>query len=193
MNLLALAAAAPAAKVATATAAAAEASGLSINFFWVIVAGLNFLLFLAIIWRFGFDPIANILAQRKARIDQGLADAEQARKDRDAGVAERDRVVAEARREANALVATAQKSAQELRDADIAATREELARLHERATADIQAERDRALADLRAQVADLALAAAGKLVGESMTDARQRRLVDEYLHEQAATGEGRTN
>lgn len=193
MNLLALAAAAPAAKVATATAAAAEASGLSINFFWVIVAGLNFLLFLAIIWRFGFDPIANILAQRKARIDQGLADAEQARKDRDAGVAERDRVVAEARREANALIATAQKSAQELRDADIAATREELARLHERATADIQAERDRALADLRAQVADLALAAAGKLVGESMTDARQRRLVDEYLHEQAATGEGRTN
>lgn len=193
MNPLALAAAAPAATVATATAAAADASGLSINFFWVIVAGLNFLLFLAIIWRFGFDPIANILAQRKARIDQGLADAEQARKDRDAGVAERDRVVAEARREANALVATAQKSAQELRDADIAATREELARLHERATSDIQAERDRALADLRAQVADLALAAAGKLVGESMTDARQRRLVDEYLHEQAATGEGRTN
>jgi F-type H+-transporting ATPase subunit b len=193
VNPLALAAAAPAATVATATAAAADASGLSINFFWVIVAGLNFLLFLAIIWRFGFDPIANILAQRKARIDQGLADAEQARKDRDAGVAERDQVVAEARREANALVATAQKSAQELRDADIAATREELARLHERATSDIQAERDRALADLRAQVADLALAAAGKLVGESMTDARQRRLVDEYLHEQAATGEGRTN
>ena len=182
---------------ATATAAAAppaaEAAGLSINFFWVIVAALNFLLFLAIIWRFGFDPIANILAQRKARIDQGLADAEQARKDRDVGVAERDRVVAEARREANALIATAQKSAQELRDADIAATREELARLHERATADIQAERDRALADLRAQVADLALAAAGKLVGETMTGARQRRLVEEYLHDRDATREGRKN
>ena len=171
----------------------AEAAGLSINFFWVIVAALNFLLFLAIIWRFGFDPIANILAQRKARIDQGLADAEQARKDRDAGVAERDRVVAEARREANALIATAQKSAQELRDADIAATREELARLHERATADLQAERDRAMADLRAQVAALALAAAGKLVGETMTAARQRRLVEEYLHERAETGEGRNN
>ena len=178
---------------AVAPATTTEAAGLSINFFWVIVAALNFIVFLALMWRFAFDPIANILAQRKARIDQGLADAEQARKDRDVGVAERDRVVAEARREANALIATAQKSAQELRNADIAATREELARLHERATADIQAERDRALADLRAQVADLALAAAGKLVGESMTDARQRRLVDEYLHEQAATGEGRSN
>lgn len=191
MNPLVAVAAATA--TATAAAPAAEAAGLSINFFWVIVAALNFLLFLAIVWRFGFDPIANILAQRKARIDQGLADAEQARKDRDAGVAERDRAIREARREAADLIARAQEAAQDLRDADIAATREELQRLHERATADIQAQRDRALADLRAQVADLALAAAGKVVGETMTDARQRRLVEEYLRERAATGEGRNN
>jgi F-type H+-transporting ATPase subunit b len=99
----------------------------------------------------------------------------------------------QARREANALVAAAQKSAQELRDADIAATREELERLRKKAAADIVAERDRALADLRAQVADLALAAAGKVVGETMTDARQRRLVEEFLADRAANGEGRTN
>jgi len=159
----------------------------------VIVAALNFLLFLAIIWRFGFDPIANILAQRKARIDQGLADAEQARKDRDAGVGRARPGRRRGSPRGQRLIATAQKSAQELRDADIAATREELARLHERATADLQAERDRAMADLRAQVADLALAAAGKLVGETMTAARQRRLVEEYLHERAETGEGRNN
>ena len=176
-----------------AAAAPAEASGLSINFFWVIVAALNFIVFLALMWRFAFDPIANILAQRKARIDQGLADAEQARKDRDDGFAERDKAMINARREANALIAVAQKSAQELRDADIAATREELGHLRERAMADIQAERDRALADLRAQVADLALAAAGKVVGETMTDARQKRLVEEFLADRTIAGEGRTN
>ena len=37
------------------------------------------------------------------------------------------------------------------------------------------------IADLRAEVADLALAAAGKVLGESMNDARQRRLVEEFL------------
>jgi F-type H+-transporting ATPase subunit b len=100
--------------------------------------------------------------------------------------------MADARRESQVLIAAAQKSAQELREADIAATREELGRLREKATADITAERDRALADLRAQVADLALFAAGKLVGESMTDARQRRLVEEYLA-QGGTAEGRKN
>ena len=167
-------------------------SGLSINFFWVIITSGSFVIFLALIWAFGFEPIAKIMAQRKARIEQGLSDADQARKDRDGAAADRDSVMADARREAQALIAAAQKSAQELRDADIAATREELGRLREKATADITAERDRALAYLRAQVADLALAAAGVVVGESMTDARQRRLIEEYL---AADGkaQGRKN
>lgn len=183
MNLLA---------VVVATAPTPEASGLSINLFWVIVSALNFVFFLAVIWMLAFRPIANILGQRKARIEQGLADAEQARRDRDAGAAEHARVVAEARRQAQALIVAAQKSAQDLRDADIAATREELERLRVKAAADIAAERDRALADLRAQVADLALAAAGAVVGETMTHARQRRLVEEFLAK-GGPAEGRQN
>jgi F-type H+-transporting ATPase subunit b len=168
---------------AAATAPAPEASGLSINFFWVIVAALNFMFFLALIWLFAFKPIARILSTRQARIEQGLTDAAQARQERDAAAAERERIVSAARRESQSLIATAQKAAQDLRDADIAATREELSRLHEKAAADIAAERDRALADLRAQVADLALAAAAKVVGETMTEPRQHRLVEEYLAE----------
>jgi F-type H+-transporting ATPase subunit b len=169
-----------------------EAPGLSINLFWVIVAAGSFIIFLNLIWRFAFDPIANILAERKTRIEQGLSDAEAARREREAGAAEHAQVIADARREARALVVAAQKSAQDLRDADIAATREELERLRVKAAADIAAERDRALADLRAQVADLALTAAGRVVGETMTDARQRRLVEEFLAE-GNSSEGRSN
>ena len=177
--------------VTAAATPATESSGLSINLFWVIVAALNFLFFLALIWIFAFRPIADILSGRKARIEQGLADADQARQDRDRAAAEHARVIADARRESQALIAAAQNAASDLREADIAATREELGRLRDKATADIAAEHVRALADLRSQVADLALAAAGVVVGESMTDARQRRLVDEFL---ATPGpEGRQN
>jgi F-type H+-transporting ATPase subunit b len=166
---------------------------MSINFFWVIVTTLSFVLFLNLIWRFGFDPIANILAVRKVRIDQGLADADQARKDLETGMAERDRVIAEARREANALVAASAQAAQQLREADIAATKAELDRMRVKAVADIAAERDHAMADLRSQVADLALAAAGKVVAETMTDPRQRRLVEEFLRDDGATDPRRAN
>jgi F-type H+-transporting ATPase subunit b len=98
--------------------------------------------------------------------------------------------LAEARREANEILTRAQKVAQESRDADIAATREELERLRVRAAAEIEAEKTRAIADVRAEVADLALAAAGKVVGETMTGDRQRRLVDEFL---STAGLGGTN
>ncbi|MGA3058528.1 MAG: F0F1 ATP synthase subunit B [Candidatus Limnocylindrales bacterium] len=176
-----------------AAAPASEASGLSINIFWVIVAALNFIVFLALIWRFAFDPIAKILADRKARIDQGLADAEQARQDREAGMAEHERLIREARREAAELVARAQRAAEDLRQADIAATRAELEKMREKAVADIAAERDRTLAELRGQVADLALAAAGKVVGETMTAPRQRRLVEEFLRDEGPTDPRRAN
>ena len=57
-----------------------------------------------------------------------------------------------------------------------------------RATAEIEAEKTRAIADLRAEVATLALDAAGRVVGETMSSDRQRRLVEEFLAESAAGG-----
>ena len=172
------------------TAEEGEAS-LVINGFWIIVSAANFLFFLFVIWSLAFRPISSMLATRRERIEQGLKDAEQARRDRESAEQERLVTLAEARREANDILARAQKVAQETRDADIAATREELDRMRTRAATEIDAEKQRAIADLRAEVADLALAAAGKVVGESMTGDRQRRLVEEFLREAAATDTAR--
>jgi F-type H+-transporting ATPase subunit b len=134
-----------------------------------------------ILWKFALQPISRMLEERRARIEQGLKDAEQARLERDNAESERVATLAEARREANDILARAQKVSQETRDADIASTRAELDRMRERATGEIEAEKQRAIAELRGEVADLALAAAGRVVGESMTDQRQRRLVEEFL------------
>jgi F-type H+-transporting ATPase subunit b len=71
--------------------------------------------------------------------------------------------------------------ADENRDRDMAETRAQLEQMRTQAAADIAAEKDRALSDVRAQVADLALAAAGRVVGETMNQPRERRLVEEFL------------
>ena len=163
---------------------------MTINLFWVLVSAINFLLLLTIIWMFAFKPLAKTLDDRKAAIEQGLKDAEQARRDRESAEAERAATLAEARREANDILARAQKVAQETRDADIAATREELERMRARAAAEIEAEKTRAIGELRSEVADLALAAAGRVVGETMSDDRQRRLVQEFLATTARSGDG---
>ncbi|HEY4227255.1 MAG TPA: F0F1 ATP synthase subunit B [Candidatus Limnocylindrales bacterium] len=170
---------------------AADAEPLfQINLFQVIIAAANFAVFLVLMWTFAFKPVAKMLDDRKSRIEQGLRDAEQARKDRESAEQERLTALTEARREANDILARAQKVAQETRDADIAATREELERMRVRASDDIAAEKQRALAELRGEVADLALQAAGRLVRETMTDQRQRRLVEEFLADPNTASKG---
>ena len=183
MNLLALVGVPHLAPVVQAAAEAGP--GLQINFFWVIVSSLNFILFLALANLLFGRTISNMLKSRRDRIAQGLRDAEQARQDRANAETERAETLAEARREARELLERAQRVAQETRDADIAATKAELERLRERAASEIEAEKVRAMVELRAEVADLALAAAAKVIGASMTGATQRRLVEDFINESA--------
>ncbi len=163
--------------------AAENGAGFQINLFWVIVSAANFIVFFLIVRALAFSGLVKTLDDRRSRIELGLQDAEQARRDRESGEQERLTALTEARREANEIINRAQKVSAEAREQDIAATREELARLRERAAAEIEAEKQRAIAELRGEVTDLALAAASRVVGDSLTGDRQRKLVADFLAE----------
>lgn len=161
----------------------AEPTGVLVNVFSILLVAANFLVFLLLAWYLGFRRLAGTLESRRARIEQGLRDADAARVEREQAASERLATLAAARQEANELLARAQRVADESRERQVAETRAEIERLREQATADIESERLRALADVRAQVADLALLAAGRVVGETMNEPRERRLVEQFLTE----------
>ena len=165
--------------------AAEQAAQFQINLFWVVVSAVNFVVFFLIIRAIFFPGITRTLEDRRLRIETGLRDAEQARRDRESGEQERLAALQEARREANDIINRAQKVASDSREADIAATREELARMRERAAADLESEKQRAIDEIRSQVTDLALAVAGRVVGDAMTGDRQRKIVADFLAEPA--------
>ena len=192
MDLLAIASGVAQGAFALAQEEGAE-SGLQINLFWVVVSALNFIVFAVLLyWIFG-GALTKMLKERRERVEQGMRDAEQARKDRESAESERLATIQEARREANDIITRAQKVAQDAREADVAATKAELERLRERATAEIEAEKQRAMTELRGEVTDLALRAAGRVVGETLTTDRERRLVEEFLVEAGdATGGSRS-
>jgi F-type H+-transporting ATPase subunit b len=171
-----------------AAAPAAEEPGFQINLFWVIVSAANFIVFFLIVRSLAFSGLTRTLEDRRSRIEQGLKDADQARRDRESAEQERLTALQEARREANEIINRAQRVASETREQDIAATREELERMRQRAAADIDAEKQRAIAELRSEVTDLALSAATRVVGEAMTGDRQRKLVADFLAESPAGG-----
>jgi len=168
------------------------AAPFQINIFWIIVAATTFVFFFFLIREFAFTGIAKTLDERRARIEQGLEDAEQAARDRKAAEEERLHALQEARREAQEILARAQKLSDESRARDLTATREEVVCIREPATAEIEAEKQRAIGQLRSEVADLALAAASKVVGESLDDDRQRKLVQDFLAESATDRGGST-
>jgi F-type H+-transporting ATPase subunit b len=163
-----------------------EGAGLTINLFWIIVSAVNFIIFFLIVYKIVLVPVGGMLSDRRERIEQGLKDADAARRDRESAADQRQGIIAEARREASEIVQRGQKVTDETRAKGVAETQAEIDRMRERAVAEIDAERKRALADVRAQVAELALMAAAKLVGETMNDEREKRLVDEFLAQVSA-------
>jgi F-type H+-transporting ATPase subunit b len=171
----------PADQLAALASESGESAGLTINLFWIVVSALNFLVFFFLVYRIALVPVRGMLEDRRARIEQGLKDADAARREREAAADQRQAVLAEARREAGEIVARAQRMADEAREQGVADTQAEIERLKTRAASDIDAERQRAMADVRGQVAELALVAAGKVVGETMDGDREHRLVNEFL------------
>ncbi len=182
---------AEAARVFFAEGEAGEEVGFQINLFWVIAQALSFLLLLVILYLVAFKRIGATLESRRQAIEQGLRDADEARQERERAADERQAVLAEARREANEILSRAQRVGDETRERELVEVRSEIDRLRSQATAEIQAERQRAVADVRSQVAELAIAAAGRVVGETLSGQRERRLVEEFLVQADATS-GRT-
>ena len=154
-----------------------------VNWVALLFQIVNFLLLLYLLNRFLFRRVFALLDERQTRISKGLEDAEVAARDRELARAEREAAVAEARKEAAALLANANKIATDTRDEILAKAKEDAEKATERAREEITAEKDKAMAELRAQVADLALEAAGKLVRSDMNATTQRRLVEEFLAE----------
>jgi F-type H+-transporting ATPase subunit b len=151
---------------------------------------INFLLVLYLLNRFVFKRVLALIDERQQRIAKGLEQAEAAARDRELARAEREAALDEARSEAQAMIARATKIAEDSRAEIVAAARAEAEKVTARARDEITAEKEKALAELRAHVAELALDAAGKLVRAEMSGATQRRLVEEFLAEVPAGEKG---
>lgn len=163
-----------------------------VNLVGLIFQVINFLLLLYLLNRFLFKPLMARMDERGEKIRKGLEDAEVAARDRELARAEREAAVSEARKEAADMLARANKIAEDTRKEILDQARSEAEKVTARARDEIVAEKDRAMAEIRGQVAELALAAAGKLVRREMDGPTQRRLVEEFLAEVKPTGPARS-
>jgi|SRR5437773_480237 len=142
---------------------------------------VNFLILLFILQRFAYKPILNMLDARTARIRESLTHADETRAETERLKREAEESLANTFREAQDILARTQREAEQMLAEARTAARDEAQLLLTRAQAEIAQDRDKAFAELRAQVADLAVLAAGRIISRSLDDSAHRGLVEEFL------------
>ena len=145
---------------------------------WTLVV---FIALMLVLRRFALPAILKTTEDRERTIARQLDEAEKANTEAKALLEENRKLLAQARTQAQALVAEAKSAAEKERSAAIEKTRHEQDELLARARREITAERDKALVDLRREAVDLSLAAAGKLIGQRLDSGADRALVESYL------------
>jgi F-type H+-transporting ATPase subunit b len=180
--VLALAGSVLAAVPAPLFAAGGEGGGLfDINPGLSIWATVVFLVLLGILWKFAWGPLLQAVDAREDRIQTALDDSADARDEARRLLEEHKAQLADARRQANELIAEGKSAGQRLRAEIEEKARAEAQSIVESARAEISRERDQAITELRREAVDLALAAAGKLLSEKMDAPKDRALVVDYL------------
>jgi len=156
-------------------------NALGINLGYLFVQIFNFLIMFVVLRAWAYKPIVNALEKRRASIEQGLEDARIAAEARENAEKEAEKVLSNAQAKASEVVREATVRAESV-GKDIKASAEaEAERIMKEARVDAEVERDRVLSDVRGQIGALALAAAQKLVGESLDERRQHALIDEFF------------
>ena len=165
--------------------AAEGPTGLVVHPFWVLVSIVNFLVILYLLRRYLWGPILTVLANRAEKIREGLAMAEAAKAERERMKAEVERLLADARREAQAIAERTTKAA-EAAAADIRTqAKAEADRIRERGREDATQLHDQALAQLRSELAGMVVLAASRVLGRELDSEKHRALIEQSLDEAA--------
>ena len=166
--------------------------GLGLMIWTLLVFGFTFL----VLKKFAFPKIGEALDKRAATIRESLEAAEQQKVESDKLLADYRQRLTEAREQADEIVSKARKAAENTKaeaTADGQTKREELV---DAARKDIEAEKTRALDDIRKEVANLTILATEQVTRKSLDDAAHKELVEDALREvdfSALAGEERNN
>ena len=149
----------------------------------IVMQWLNFLILLALLYGFLWEPMLKLLDERREQIASDLKTARNGRETAENELAElrKERVVAQAER--RELREKGVHEGEDERKRIVAAAREEAAKLLEAARQSIGAETENARADLRNYLAEVSVAAAEKIVAHEIRQEDHEQLIRDFLKE----------
>jgi F-type H+-transporting ATPase subunit b len=165
----------------TSTALVLAADLLSPNVGLAVWITLVFAALLFLLGKYAWGPITSALAEREETIETSLTRAEAALAEAKQLAADNEKARREAELEAQKIMREAREAAEAARAEQAEKTRQQIRQMQETAEAEIEREKQQALAELRSEVADLAIQAAEKILHETLDAPRQKKLVDSFI------------
>lgn len=148
---------------------------------WPSIIAFAILFFL--LKKFAFGPISNVLDKRAATIRESLEKAEQTQVDAERMLEEYKAQMAEARGEASKVIEQGRKVAESMKAEIVAQANKDAEAIVAKAHEAMEAEKKAAIAELQASVAELSVAVAGKLIGEKLSADEHASLIEKYVAE----------
>lgn len=155
--------------------------------FWTVV---TFLILSFLLGKFAWKPLLSAVEARETGIRDAIQGAQREREEAQKLLEEHRAMLTLARKERADAVEAGRRDAERLKAEILDEARKQREQLMKQAEAQIDAGLRQARAELKGEAADLAIRAAGKLMGRNLDDATQRRLVEDYLTDLERLGSG---
>lgn len=156
---------------------------LDLDLWTVLWTGINLVVLYLLMRHFLFQPVTNLMEQRTKAIEEGIAQAQEAKQAAQTLQEQSEAQLAQVRGQADQIVAQAKQQGQREYDQIIASAQADAQAIRADAQQQVEAERRQMLQDAQQQVAALALLAAAKVSGHAMDQAGDQELVEDFLRE----------
>jgi len=156
---------------------------MSFNYMNFIIQVVAFGILYFLLSKFAFKPLFGIMEKRRQMVKEQIDGAEKSRADAERYLEEQKQALQQARKEAHDIIEQARTTGSKQADDIVLAARNEANRLKEEAIRDIESEKNKAIASLKAQVSGLSVLIASKIIEKQIDEKSQSELVDQYLQE----------
>ena len=158
-------------------------ASLGINLPLLVVFIVNFIVLLVLLRLFLYKPVMKVLDERAQRTKEAMDLAEATKKEFEQAKGEVQKQIEKGRQEAQATITQAMQVGERLKEESRQETAKQTQVMIDRARSELEAERDKIVGDLRREFVDISIAAAEKVIKETLDKEKHRKLIEETLQE----------
>jgi F-type H+-transporting ATPase subunit b len=158
-------------------------ASLGINLPLLVVFIINFIVLFVLLRIFLYKPVLKMLDERSKRTKEEMELAEATKKEYEQAKTEVQKQIEKGRQEAQAIIAQTMQIGERLKEESRQEATKQAQVIVDRTRAELEAERDKIVENLRKEFVDISISAAEKVIKETLDKEKHRKLIEETLQE----------